>query len=138
MNFRNKQKHRGGAVLEIAPLVDIVFLLLIFFLLTATYVKNPHLDINLPQASLNTAAPNKKDIEIAVKDDGQIRFENQSISLEKLEGILRSEYASDANSIVVIRADKSSKHGSVVEVMDLAKQIGFEKLAIAVQAKATE
>ena len=138
MNFHSLKKHRGGAVLEIAPLVDIVFILLIFFMLTATYVKNPHLDINLPQASLNKSAENRKDLEVGVKDDGEIRYDNKTVTLEELDGILRAEYASDAQSIVVIRADKSSKHGRVVDVMDLAKRIGFEKLAIAVQAKAAE
>ena len=138
MNFRAGQKHRGGAVLEIAPLVDIVFILLIFFLLTATYVKNPHLDINLPQASLNKSADNKKDIEIGIKDDGEIRYDNKTISLDALEGVLRAEYAAGTDAVIVIRADKSSKHGRVVEIMDLAKRIGFAKLAIAVQSKAAE
>ena len=138
MNFRSGQKHRGGAVLEIAPLVDIVFILLIFFLLTATYVKNPHLDINLPQASLNKSADNKKDIEIGIKGDGEIRYDNKPISLEALEGVLRAEYAAGTDDVIVIRADKSSRHGRVVEIMDLAKRIGFEKLAIAVQTKAAE
>ena len=138
MNFHSKQKHRGGAVLEVTPLVDIVFILLIFFLLTATYVKNPHLDINLPQASLNKSADDRKDLEVGVKEDGEIRYNNKTVTIKELEGILRAEYASDAQSIVVIRADKSSTHGRVVDVMDLAKRVGFEKLAIAVQAKAAE
>ena len=138
MNFHSKQKHRGGAVLEIAPLVDIVFILLIFFLLTATYVKNPHLDINLPQASLNKSADDRKDLEVGVKEDGEIRYNNKTVTIKELEDILRAEYASDTQSIVVIRADKSSTHGRVVDVMDLAKRVGFEKLAIAVQAKAAE
>ncbi len=138
MNFRTGQRHRGGAVLEIAPLVDIVFILLIFFLLTATYVKNPHLDINLPQASLNKSADNKKDLEIGIKDDGELRYDNKKVTLEELEGILRAEYAASNESVVVIRADKSSKHGRVVDIMDLAKRIGFEKLAIAVRAKSGE
>lgn len=138
MNFTAHRKSKSTAVLDITPMVDIIFQLLIFFLLTATYVKNPHLDINLPQASLNKSADNKKDIEIGVKDNGDIRYDNKNITMEQLEGILRSEYADDAAAIIVIRADKSSTHGRVVDVMDLAKHIGFEKLAIAVRAKSGE
>ena len=135
MKFRNDKKSKAGVVLEVTPLVDIVFLLLIFFLLTATYTKNPYLDINLPKASLDKVAHHKKDIDIGVADDGEIRYDNKNVSIEQLEGILRAEYSANTEAVVVIRADKASRHGRVVDVMDLAKRVGFEKLAIAIQAK---
>lgn len=135
MNFRNNRNNRNMVVLEVTPLVDIVFLLLIFFLLTATYVKNPYLDINLPEASLNKVANHKKDIDIGVAEDGELKFNNENVSIDKLESLLRAEYAENAEAVVVIRADKASTHGRVVDVMDLAKRIGFNKLAIAIQAK---
>lgn len=135
MNFRNNRSNRNMVVLEVTPLVDIVFLLLIFFLLTATYVKNPYLDINLPEASLNKVANHKKDIDIGVAEDGELKFNNQNVSIDKLESLLRAEYAENTEAVVVIRADKASTHGRVVNVMDLAKRIGFNKLAIAIQAK---
>jgi biopolymer transport protein ExbD len=135
MKFRKEKKARGTVVLEVTPLVDIVFLLLIFFLLTATYVKNPSLDISLPNASINQAANHKKELSIAIKADGDIRYENEKVSLERLEGILRAQYSENKDAIIVIQADKKSQHGSVVTVMDLSKKIGFAKLAIAVQAR---
>ncbi|MDJ0762642.1 MAG: biopolymer transporter ExbD [Myxococcota bacterium] len=138
MDFSSRQKARGAIVLEITPLVDVVFLLLIFFLLTATYVKNPNLDINLPKASLNQTTSQKKDIAIAIKTSGEVRFNNQEVSLEKLEGILRAEYAENEDAIVVVQADQDAKHGRVVDVMDLAKKVGFAKLAIAIQASPAE
>lgn len=138
MNFTSERKARGTVVLELTPLVDIVFLLLIFFLLTATYVKNPNLDIDLPEASLNQTASQKKDLDIAIREDGELRYDNQNVSMGQLEGILRAEFATDNESIVVVRADKGSRHGKVVEVMDLAKKIGFKKLAIAIQARSAQ
>jgi len=134
MNFKRERKRRGIMALEVTPLVDIVFLLLIFFLLTATYVKNPNLDINLPKASINQVTSHKHDITIAIRKDGELRYENQEVAPEKLEGILRAEFAEDQESIVVIRADEGTRHGKVVEVMDLAKRVGFAKLAIAIKA----
>jgi len=134
MDFRGNRQAKRTVVLEITPLVDIVFLLLIFFLLTATYVKNPNLDISLPKASLNQVTSHKKDISIAIKKDGEIRYDNQDVSVQNLEGILTAAYSENEDSIVVIRADKESQHGRVVEVMDLAKKVGFKKLAIAIQA----
>ena len=135
MNFRDGRRERGSVALEITPLVDVVFLLLIFFLLTATYVKNPSLDINLPKASIKQSTDHKKEIGIAVRKDGEVRYDNEAVSIEKLEGLLSAAYSENKDSIVVIRADKLSHHGRVVEVMDLAKKVGFAKLAIAIQAK---
>jgi biopolymer transport protein ExbD len=135
MNFRGERKSKGTVVIEVTPLVDIVFLLLIFFLLTATYVKNPNLDISLPKASLNQVTTHENDIAIVIREDGIIRYGKENVSIEKLEGILRAEYSQDKDSIIVINADKGSRHGRVVDVMDLAKKVGFGKLAIAIQGK---
>ncbi len=135
MNFRSKASSKGIAALEITPLVDVVFLLLIFFLLTATYVKNPNLDISLPKASVDQVANHQKDFTIAIRADGELRYNNVVVTLERLEGILSSEYAQSEDAVVVVRADEGSRHGRVVEVMDLAKRIGFGKLAIAIKAR---
>ena len=135
MNFGRDRSRRGIMALEITPLVDVVFLLLIFFLLTATYVKNPNLDITLPKASIDQVTSKQRDVSIAVTEDGDVRYEGKVVSMDRLEGILRAEYSEDEDSIVVIRADKESRHGRVVEVMDLAKKVGFGRLAIAIQAE---
>lgn len=134
MNFRRDRGRRAIGALEVTPLVDVVFLLLIFFLLTATYVKNPNFDINLPKASLDQAVSDKRDVVVAIKSDGEIRYENKDISIENLEGILRAQFSENQDSVVVIRADEGTRHGRVVEVMDLAKRVGFARLAVAVQA----
>jgi len=138
MNFRKERNGKGIVALEVTPLVDIVFLLLIFFLLTATYVKNPNLDIELPKASVDQAASHDKDIIVAIKSDGELRYDNQVVELEKLEGVLRARFAEDEDAVIVVRADEGAKHGRVVEVMDLAKRIGFRKLAIATKARPEE
>lgn len=135
MKFQRERGSRIIAALEITPLVDIVFLLLIFFLLTATYVKNPNLDINLPKASINQVTSRERDITIGITKKGELRYDAQEISIQKLEGILRAAYADRSESIVVIKADDGARHGRVVEVMDLAKRVGFARLAIATQAQ---
>ena len=134
MNFHRTQGKRDITVLEITPLVDVVFLLLIFFLLTATYTRNPNLDISLPKASLNQLSTQPKDLTVAITEEGEIRYDGQEISIKKLEDILRAEFAVNEEAIIVVQADTDSKHGKVVEVMDLAKKIGFGRLAIAVQS----
>ncbi|MCK9522364.1 MAG: biopolymer transporter ExbD [Proteobacteria bacterium] len=135
MNFRGSRKTRTPAALEITPLVDVVFLLLIFFLLTATYTKNPNLDINLPKASPQELFNKTKDVSVGIMENGTIKYENRVVDIADLEKHLHARLREDgADAVVIIKADKGAKHGAVVEVMDVSKKVGFNKLAIAVDA----
>ncbi len=126
---------RGLLVLDITPLVDVIFQLLIFFMLTATFVKNPNFEINLPQASTKLTTNVKKDITVVVTADGSIQFESEEVDHDELEDLLTEQYENNPNAIVLIRADTESKHGKVVKIMDLAKKVGFTRLGIAVRVK---
>ncbi|MBN2803982.1 MAG: biopolymer transporter ExbD [Deltaproteobacteria bacterium] len=135
MNFNPDEKSKGISTIELTPLVDVVFLLLIFFLLTATYVKNPNIDIDLPKATPQETFTKDNDLTIAIKKDGTIRYDNDSVSILKLKEIFENKIKKGGkNAVVIVKADKGSTHGRVVEVMDLAKSSGFSKLAIAVSA----
>ena len=92
MNFRRDRGRRTVGALEVTPLVDIVFLLLIFFLLTATYVKNPNFEVNLPKASLNQVMNQQRDVTIAITGEGEIKYESREISMDELEGVLRAQF----------------------------------------------
>ncbi|MBN2340257.1 MAG: biopolymer transporter ExbD [Deltaproteobacteria bacterium] len=137
MKFTSDKKNRAIATLEVTPLVDVVFLLLIFFLLTATYVKNPNIDIDLPKASSQEMFPKDKDITVAIKKDGTMKVENEVVTLKKLETYLKKRLSKSGKAaVVIVKADKGAKHGNVVSVMDMAKRVGYSKLAIAVDAPA--
>jgi biopolymer transport protein ExbD len=137
MNFRSKSTHakRVQAVIDITPLVDCVFQLLIFFLLTATFVKNPNFDINLPEASSKLTSNVKEDIRVVILKDGKLKYDNEVINKNQLKEILQEKFKADATSIVLIQADKETMHGKVVEIMDMAKSAGFSRLGIAVEIK---
>lgn len=135
MKFNSDKKNRAIASLEVTPLVDVVFLLLIFFLLTATYVKNPNIDIDLPKASSQELFPKDKDVTVAVKKDGTLKVENENMSLSALETYLKKRLSKTGKeTVVIVKADKGARHGKVVTVMDMAKRVGYSKLAIAVDA----
>ena len=135
MNFNPQNKSRGISSIELTPLVDVVFLLLIFFLLTATYVKNPNIDIDLPKASPQEIFTKDNDITLAIKKDGTVKYNNNQVTMTELKEILFKKIKTGAkNAVVIVKADKKSTHGKVVEVMDIAKSAGFSKLAIAVSA----
>ena len=84
MNFGPKKGRGTGPVLELTPLVDVVFLLLIFFLLTATFVRNPNIPIRLPQASVNQITPQKRDIMVGITTEGEFRYEGKNITFNEI------------------------------------------------------
>ena len=135
MNFSSRKKNRAMATLEVTPLVDVVFLLLIFFLLTATYVKNPNIDIDLPKASPQEQFPKNKDVTVAIREDGTVRVEKDTLTMQELEKYLKDRLKqSGKDAVVIVKADKGTRHGKVVSIMDMAKRVGYGKLAIAVDS----
>jgi len=131
----SRSGRRGQLVLELTPLVDIIFQLLIFFLLTATFVKNPNFEINLPKASSKLTTNVKKDLTVVVTSDGQYKYESEEVDEDELVGIFEEEFVNNPTAIILIRADTDSRHGKVVEVMDMAKKVGFTRLGIAVRVQ---
>ncbi len=134
MDFGTPGRKNGGPVVEITPLVDVVFLLLIFFLLTATFVRNPNIPIRLPQASVHQTTPVKRDVMVGITAEGELRFEGKNIGATQLRVEMRRLFSEAPESMVLIQADRRSRHGKVVQVMDMAKQIGFERIGIAIES----
>lgn len=137
MNFHSKHtvSKKTQAVIEVTPLVDIVFQLLIFFLLTATFVKNPNFDVNLPDVSSKLTSNVKEDVRIVILKSGKIKYDNKVVNKNQLKEILQERFKSDPTSIVLIQADKDTVHGNVVDIMGMAKDAGFSRLGIAVEIK---
>jgi biopolymer transport protein ExbD len=135
VKFFEKTNIRETRIIEIAPLVDIVFQLLLFFLLTATFVKSPTLEINLPRASLEATTPRQREVIIVIDKRGQLKYQKKEISQDKLKAILKRKFSSHPETMILLQADKNTRHGKVVEIMDLAKEIGFSRLGIAIEPK---
>lgn len=136
MRFRkNKEGKSGtGATLDLTPVVDVVFNLLIFFALSLNFAATSGgINVKLPSAS--SAEPVKSEqLTINLTQAGQVYYNDEKIEINDLPKKLGS--IDDKNSIVIIRADNSVPHGRVVEVMDIVKSEGFSKLAIAVDQAA--
>lgn len=122
------------AEMNITPLIDIVFQLLIFFLITTTFVQNPGIDVELPKAHTQPGKDQAENVIIAITKEGMVIHEGRSVSMEELAGRLTDHHEQRPNAVVIVQADTSTAHGKVVEVMDIARQIGFAQLAIATAA----
>lgn len=132
MKFKHsKAKSVSSLSLDITPLVDVVFNLLIFFALTLNFVSYGGIDVNLPTAASVANEPIKENIVISLDENGSTFYNEDQVSFERLRMNLRN--AEDKRPVVIINADKSVLHGEVVRVMDLVKSEGFSKLSIAVE-----
>ncbi len=120
--------------LDIAPLIDIVFLLLIFFMLTANFIMQPGIKITLPQAV--TARPmGEKNITVFISRENEIYLDDNKISINKLKDVLEEKLKSSRKKTVVLKADEKIDLGLAVKVMDMAKQANAEGVVISTQIK---
>jgi len=138
MKFSNEVDFEEGSFdINLTPLIDIVFLLLIFFMVSTTFVESRGLNVDLPSASAKPLLKEPKTITITVNDKGDAFIGSKEVSLEKLKSTFASYKDSAKQVTVVIRADKRVAHGKVVRIMDLAAVQGLTKLAIATTSESS-
>jgi biopolymer transport protein ExbD len=127
------EKESKRAVIDIAPLVDIVFQLLIFFMLAASFVRNPVLDINLPKASARPKVQPKGAVTVYILREGRpdrFRVDEQVVNENDLKAVLARRYAADPRTILLIEADERVPHGDVVRVMSIGQEVGLVRQGI--------
>ena len=137
MRFRKKKDDEPN--IGIAPLVDIVFLLLIFFMVTSHYDIAAGVQIKLPRVTKKTAGPDSENrIIINVDKDSNVYLEGTKIDMETLKGRLVEEVKNRGMLHLVLQADSDVRHGKVVEIMDLAKNAGINSIVIAARWRSDE
>lgn len=114
--------------LDIAPLIDVVFLLLIFFMLTSSFISQPGIKINLPKA-VTSKAIQENNLVIAISAQDLILIQNKAVSLEQLK--LQLKKAAKQNRPLLIKADCKASMGKTVQVWDMCRQIGLNQVNIA-------
>lgn len=139
MNFRGgpsggkygkRRSNGGGALVDLTPLIDVTFQLLIFFLLTATFNNDAAFKVKLPKASSNEPATEAKTLVVEISEDGRFEVDRAIVDERELE-LRLCRAAKDKNiSTVNIKADQNTRHEKVVQAMDVAKTCGIEKLGI--------
>ena len=113
-------------------MIDIVFLLLIFFLLTTNFMTQEGIKVKLPQAR-STASQTQEDITIAISREGKIFIGEDELDESRLYDRLRSLIGHDAHKLVIVKADREIILNKAVKVMDIAKTAGAERLCIATE-----
>ena len=131
MKFPHRNKK--SARFDFTPLIDVVFLLLIFFMLTTTFVNlESRVKVNLPSGDF-AAAEASENIIVTITENNTIYFNGKLIDPLKLTESVAAEITEEPERTVILEADKNVLHGKVIRVMDLLKKGGAEKIAIATQ-----
>ena len=131
MKFQ-RQKLEDVSV-NLTPLIDVVFLLLIFFMVSTTFTKETHLSIDLPEATGEASADVDDQIEILISEEGEYTINARQLvdeSIDTLKQAIRQISGGDTSLPMVITADAQTPHESVVRAMDAAGQMGFIHLSI--------
>ena len=137
MDF-SAQRRRAPLILELTPLIDVVFLLLIFFMVSTTFVQQPAaLEVDLPKSSASALVPEGSDTEILLSADGQVLFGGELIDLAQLETELRKIAEEDPSTQVVLRGDRAVAYQQLIALMSLAQEQGLTQFSLATSQAGT-
>ncbi|MBL7158582.1 MAG: biopolymer transporter ExbD [Candidatus Omnitrophica bacterium] len=127
MRFKRRVSLEKGN-LDIAPLIDVIFLLLIFFMLTSSFIFQPGIKINLPKA-LTSEVIQRENLIIVITEDSSVYIDERAIDKEELSS--RVKIAAQQSKPILIKADRNASLGRVVELWDLCRVEGVQKINIA-------
>lgn len=120
---------------DLTPMVDVVFLLLIFFMISTTFIETPGLSVNLPESSAEAIDRAPEELKIYLSRDGDIFYGERLLRLREFEALLDEGREVADRTTFLLMADEKAQHGQVVTLMDMARTAGYLKLAIATEHK---
>jgi biopolymer transport protein ExbD len=126
----SEYRRRSSMALNLTPLIDIVFLLLVFFMLTAHFIEDQAIPIDLPEAQNSSASEDEGYVEVAMTPDGQLLVDGYPTPIESLEESLRGALHAPEKRFVRLKGDHAAQFGLGVQVLDAARAAGAESLDI--------
>jgi biopolymer transport protein ExbD len=133
--MRLQRRSRKKARIEIIPMIDTIFFLLVFFMIsTLSMAQYRGMPVNLPKAASGQQAP-AESAAITIDSQGRLFLDKEPVEKTTLGDLLRQQRAQNADLLVVINADDGVEHGRVVEVMDIVRTANIARMAIAVKPK---
>src|SRR3989304_5914268 len=137
MRFQKEAK-KDSSLLDITPIVDTVFNLLIFFALSLNFISTPGIRVQLPRSTAQEITREKRDLRVVLTAKGQLFLNEKPVDLPSLGDQFKNAARSNRETQILIQADQRVPHGRVVEVMDLARSAGLYRLAIVTQPRSTK
>jgi biopolymer transport protein ExbD len=137
MNFRPRKKEEPE--INLIPFIDVLLVVLIFLMLTTTYSKFTEMQLRLPVADTDQQRDYPREVIVAVSSDGRYMVNRQQVtgrSADALAGVLVETAKAGKDTIVIISADATATHQSVITVMDAARRAGLSQITFATQSSA--
>jgi biopolymer transport protein ExbD len=129
---RRNQQETDEASIDVTPMLDVVFIMLIFFIVTASFVKEAGIDVNRPEAA-TAERKERGNILVAITENGQIWINKRQVDPRAVRANIERMHAENPQGAVVIQADKMSRNGLLVQVMDAARLAGVYEVSIAAE-----
>jgi biopolymer transport protein ExbD len=136
VNFRERKKGRS-MVLNVTSLVDVLFLMLIFLLVTTTFGRSPAVTVTLPRSATAEETVDTPSI-VYLTMDGHMFVNQQPVVESELRGLLERLRTDTGEDRMVLRADAGAEHGDVVRLIDIIKQSGFTRISLSARAAGAE
>ncbi|MBU1240648.1 biopolymer transporter ExbD [Myxococcota bacterium] len=138
MRFRRERKKSWtSSVIDLTPLIDVVFLLLLFFLLTAAPAPDPTMAVHLPKATSGAVEKVPDEVELVLRDDGKILFQGQEYSFDRLSTELKQIAAKKPATRVILRGDRKAQYESFIGLLEVVNGANLS-LSVAVEQKETK
>lgn len=140
MNFSpDTDQELTSADINVTPLLDVTFCLIMFFMVTTTFMQTQSMNISLPSASTSQETTISREMVVNINAQGDLSVDGETLSLESLRTRIKSwKEKTPSAPTLIIWGDKSAQHGTIVEIMDLAKTEGIDEIAIATTPSATK
>lgn len=132
MGRRRRDREQDESEVNLTPMLDVVFIMLIFFIVTASFVKEAGIDITRPPAA-TAERKERGNILIAITENDQIWVDRRQVDPRALRANIERLHAENPQGSVVIQADKASKNGLLVQVMDAARLAGVSSVSLAAE-----
>ncbi len=126
--FSHKQ-YKEETEINLTPMLDVVFIMLIFFIVTTSFVKESGIEVNRPSASTSKQKP-KANIIIAIRNDNEIWIDKRMVDVRAIRANIERLKASNSQNSIVIQSDKDAKTGTLVKVMDQVRLAGITNISI--------
>ena len=133
--MRFGSERRDAPRLDMTPLIDVIFQLLLFFMLSTTFRNAPSFEVQLPEVSSDQMIQEDHTWTLMVSKSGQLSTQSGTILKEDLEGVLEEELRTNPQISLIIEADEGLEHGVVVELMDIAQEAGIGSVQIGATQK---
>lgn len=134
MNLKNDDEQAMVSGINVTPLVDITLVLLIIFMVTATFVSERALEVNLPKSATKENSPTPA-LTVSLAKDGTLKIMKKTVSLAELKALLSGEIRKAPDEKVLLKADKDLPYYRVAEVLEAIKLAGVNKVALAMERK---